>query len=370
MTGLTGSSGSKSGGGGTNVGAIVGGVVGGVGGLALLALAGFFLFKRKKKARAAALDEKMYDPGYGRNNSNYLLGDLVNGTGVSPIEQSHISPFPRGPDPGYAGAAAAAGLGAGAAGAYALHDRGYGSSAGGDGYDNMTTTGAASSYDDHASYTHGMQPMNPYATYPANAAYPSPALNRTDYAADLPNESMRNPRWSGGWGVAAMAGAGNDGQHAPYSPREYAATQPYGMGSPVHAQSPSDPYYNAPASSSPRAGAFAKRQEAEAERAPYAPYNNANAGPSGGPSSSPAGRTSVGNSAEEYGQGVGGASAHARGPSDATDAMGRRVSGMDAMPSGEYPAPSVMVHTDGGEALRAEELPPTYNSIRPEDREQ
>jgi hypothetical protein len=59
VTGLTGSSGSKSGGGGTNVGAIVGGVVGGVGGLALLALAGFFLFKRKKKARAAALDEKM-----------------------------------------------------------------------------------------------------------------------------------------------------------------------------------------------------------------------------------------------------------------------------------------------------------------------
>ncbi|KAJ9120855.1 hypothetical protein QFC22_002789 [Naganishia vaughanmartiniae] len=365
VTGLTGSSGSTSGGGGTNTGAIVGGVVGGVGGLALLALAGFFLMKKKKKARAAALDEKMaaqYDPGYGRNNSNYLLGDLVNGTGVSPIESSHISPFPRGPDPGYAGAAVAAGLGAGAAGAYAHHNRGYGSNAGGDGYDNMTTTGGGSSYDDHASYTHGMQPMNPYATYPTNAAYPSPALNRTDYAADLPNESMRNPRWSGGWGVAAMAGAGSEGQQAPYSPHEYAATQPYGMGAPVHTQTPSDPYYNAPT------GAAGKRQEAEAGRAAYTPYNNE--GPSGGPSSAPAGRTSIGNSAVEYGQGPGSASVHARGASDATDAMGRRESGMDANPSDEYPGSSVMVHTDGGEVPRAEELPPTYNSIRPEDREQ
>lgn len=295
-----------------------------------------------------------YDPGYGRSNSNYLLGDLVNGTGVSPIENSHISPFPRDLDPGYAGAAAAAGLGAGAAGAYARHDRGYGSSAGGDGYDNMTSTGPASSYDDHASYNHGMQPMNPYATYPTNAAYPSPALNRTDYAADLPNESMRNPRWSGGWGVAAMAGIGHDGQQRPYSPQGYAATQPYGMGAPVHAQSPSDPYYGAPAST---VGAAAKRQEAEAGRTAYAPYDNA--GPSGAPSSAPAGRTSIGNSAEEYGQGLGSASTHARGTSDATDAMGRRESGINASASDEYPGPSVMVHTDGGEAPRTEELPPT-----------
>ncbi|KAJ9105331.1 hypothetical protein QFC21_001699 [Naganishia friedmannii] len=364
VTSVAGSSGNKSGG-GNHTGAIVGGVVGGVGGLALLALAGFFLFKKKKKARAAALDEKMYDPGYGRNNSNYLLGDLVNGTGVSPIEQSHISPFPRGPDPGYAGAATAAGLGAGAAGAYAAHDRGYGSSAGGDGYDNMTTTGGASSYDDHASYTHGMQPMNPYATYPSNAAYPSPALNRTDYAADLPN--VRNPRWSGGWGVAAMSGVGNEGQQRPYSPHEYAATQPYGMGSPAHAQSPSDLYHPASASSA-SAGAAANRQEAEAGRAAYAPYTNA--GPSVAPSSALGGRTSIGNSAEEYGQNLGGASGHARGTSDATDAMGRRESGMDADPLDVYPGPSVIVHTDGGEVPRTEELPPTYTSIRPEDRAQ
>jgi hypothetical protein len=272
--------------------------------------------------------------------------------GQSPVEASHISPFTGGHH--YADAAAAAGLGAGAAGAYALHDRGYGASTA-DGYDNVTTTGAGSSYDDHASYSHGMPPVNPYAGYTSNAAYPSPAFNRTDYAPDMPNEPLRSPRWSGGWGVAAMGGIPTDGQQGQYYARDPAGGQPYSGGQaypasqPTHSRGPSDvdPMAAAPAMST---AAAAKRREAQGERANPS-YGTA--GPSGAPVSPPAGRTSVGSTSWQGQEGAG-----------ASDPSDRRASEALAS-SDDHHRPSVMVHTDGGsllesaEAEQAAQLPPT-----------
>lgn len=344
--------------------------MGGVGGLALLAAAAFFLLKRRKKARATVLDEKMvstdvdltillqtdvppkFDPGYGRSNSVDLLGGAGNTMGSSPVETSHISPFTGGHNSSaYAEAAAAAGLGAGAAGAYALHNRtGYGASAA-DGYDNMTTTGGGSSMDDHTSYTHGMQPVNPYVGggYPSHAAYPSPAFNRTDYPPELPNESMRSPRWSGGWGVAAMGGvgAGAEGQPGPYYSRDYAGGPAYP--SPAPHASDVIPLAGAPASTA----AAAKRREAQNERtnAAYAA----------------AGPTSVGSTSwQGDGQGDGSmAVREARRVSQGPDGTGRRASDVGLGSAEDYQRPDVMVHTDGrsllesSEAEEAVELPPT-----------
>jgi hypothetical protein len=301
-----------------------------------------------------------FDPGYGRSNSIDLLGGAGNGMGASPVEASHISPFTGGHNSSsaYAEAAAAAGLGAGAAGAYALHDRGnYGPSAG-DGYDNMTTTGGGSSIDDHGSYTHGMQPVNHYAGYPSNAAYPSPAFNRSDYPPDLPNESMRSPRWSGGWGVAAMGGVGADGQPGGYYSQNYAGgPQGYPSSAPMHAQGPSDTGMLAGALA-PTA-AEAKRREAQSER--DNPSYGA-AGPSGVPTSPTAGRTSFSSmSRQGDGQGEGEPRRARQGP----DALGRPTSDMVSSPTEEYQRPDVMVHTDGGSLLDSApagqdvELPPT-----------
>ena len=295
-----------------------------------------------------------FDPGYGRSNSIDLLGDSGNGMGDSPVEASHISPFTESHH-AYADAAAAAGLGAGAAGAYALHNRGYGQSTT-DGYDNMTTTGGGSSYDDHTSYSHGMQPMNPYNGYATNAAYPSPAFNRTDYAPDMPNEPLRSPRWSGGWGVAAMGGIPTDGQQGQYYTRDpasgqlHSGGQAYPTSQPGHSRAPSDvdPMTSPPPMS---AVAAAKRREAQGERT-QASYGMA--GPSGGPTSPPAGRTSVGSASWQGHDGAG-----------ASEAADRRVSERDLASSDDHRRPSVMVHTDGGsllesaEAEQGLELPPT-----------
>jgi hypothetical protein len=273
--------------------------------------------------------------------------------GASPVEPSHISPFTGGHNASnYAEAAAAAGLGAGAVGAYALHDRGgYGAS---DGYDNMTTTGGGSSVDDHGSYSHGMPPVNHYNGYPSNAAYPSPAFNRTDYAPDLPNEGMRSPRWSGGYAVAAMGGVGSDAQPGGYYAQNY-ASDPRGYPSPamMNQQGPSDPTMMAGAPA--LTAAEAKRREAQSERTNVA-YGAA--GPSGVPTSPTAGRTSL-SSMSRQGDG------DVRRSSQGLDALSRPTSDMASNPTDEDQRPDVLVHQDAGGLLdtapaeQQAELPPT-----------
>lgn len=273
---------------------------------------------------------------------------------ASPVEPSHISPFTGGPhSSNYAEAAAAAGLGAGAAGAYALHNRGgYGAS---DGYDNMTTTGGGSSMDDHGSYSHGMPPVHHYNAYPSNAAYPSPAFNRTDYPPELPNESIRSPRWSGGYGIAAMGGAGPESQPSAYYSQNYAAgPQGYPSSAMMHPQAPSDPTLMAGAPA--LTAAEAKRREAQSERASNVPYGAV--GPSDVPTSPPAGRTSLTSMSRQGG-------GDDRRVSHGMDASSRPMSDMASNPTEEDQRPDVLVHRDGGSLLDSApveeqaELPPT-----------
>jgi hypothetical protein len=92
---LAGSSGSKS---KSNTGAIVGGVVGGVGGAALLAcIAGYFLWKRKK-ARAVAFDDKMFDPDLATRHSAAdnldFMGAAAAPAVTSPGDLGHVDPYP------------------------------------------------------------------------------------------------------------------------------------------------------------------------------------------------------------------------------------------------------------------------------------
>lgn len=81
-----------------NVGPIVGGVIGGLAGLALLGVLAWFLWKRNKKQKEQAFDEKMFDPAHRYSRADPL--DLVGGGANEPFTHGAgaaggaIEPFP------------------------------------------------------------------------------------------------------------------------------------------------------------------------------------------------------------------------------------------------------------------------------------
>lgn len=225
----------------SDVGAIAGGTVGGVVGAALLALLAFFLWKRSRKPKPTALDEKMFDPTrttlHSRNPS--LPIDLVDEAPGGP----EVSPYTAGMGgskaAGYGGGAAAAGaLGAGAAagagagaGAGAAASRaqshpsdpsyaGYGSRASMDSsaydpyFQNMAGAGA------------GGQGVPNRVSGPADG-YPMPqgyggSPHPDEFGSQSPN------RMSGGWGVAAALGsAGGAGYPRDPSRPDYPTNSSY-----------------------------------------------------------------------------------------------------------------------------------------------
>lgn len=111
-TALAGKGGSKK----SNTGAIVGGVVGGVLGAALLAaLLGFLLWKRKK-AKAVAFDDKMFDPDLqtrhsAHDNLDFIAPTAGAGAAATSLghDETYVDPYPyeqppQPPHDGYGGA--------------------------------------------------------------------------------------------------------------------------------------------------------------------------------------------------------------------------------------------------------------------------